>query len=321
MPFSFTEEGLPPCELRRRGSSSGAARSRSRGDEMVDVRVSSFFQGNGMRGVTYFILEVAVPSGGVPSRHPATTSSAVPLHLRGVDDSRGEDVAYVSGARYVVQRRYSEGLLLRELLCFQFPTAVLPPRVPKSVAAHLMTYRCDLQTLEEQQAALQFLWTHLTCQADVVRSSPYVKAFLTEGRRECLATAANRMRQTLQRFRDANRGVDEACGVRGEWGVVLRRRHLQEGRRGGTLGNAVLSFGVVCCLGFSGCRPPPGRGPEGYGLLGGRLVAAHGAADAARGDGPCGRRTVEGPSVCRTPPRSRWRCDGDSGWRLLSCRR
>eukprot|EP00796_Vickermania_ingenoplastis_P009012 gene9012-biopygen6499 len=89
MPFSFTEEGLPPCELRRRGSSSGAARSRSRGDEMVDVRVSSFFQGNGMRGVTYFILEVAVPSGGVPSRHPATTSSAVPLHLRGVDDSRG----------------------------------------------------------------------------------------------------------------------------------------------------------------------------------------------------------------------------------------
>eukprot|EP00796_Vickermania_ingenoplastis_P009010 gene9010-biopygen6495 len=81
-----------------------------------------------------------------------------------------------------------------------------------------MTYRCDLQTLEEQQAVLQFLWTHLTCQADVVRSSPYVKAFLTEGG-GCLATAANRMRQTLQRFRDANRGEDEACGVRGEWGL------------------------------------------------------------------------------------------------------
>lgn len=184
-------------------------------DFPVKMNVESSFRGNeGLRSITYFLIRtttestISPPPGIEALGQPPKT---VPPHLRSLFSGVGL-VQWNPGKEVMIQRRYSEASMLRELLSYQFPHLLIPPLRAKGMAENWDSYLNKEDASYELTFKLQFFLQQLMGIPTVIFMSEYVQAFATDPRDTFETVTLPRMQEKLKAYQRANKPVVDFSG-------------------------------------------------------------------------------------------------------------
>lgn len=185
---------------------------------LVAFHVDSHFSGGeSIRAVTLFCLRVKVVNP-IPASFSASLSaptSTLP-HLRCVNPELSTVTWEVMEKH--IQRRYSEVMLLRELLRYQFPHLIIPPLPPKDLGASMDSFFAAEDELAVQQFNIgMFLRSVVAYHPEIVSLCPLFKAFATHDRAMMESETLPRMNEKVQAYRRANKDLVDFSGPRREF--------------------------------------------------------------------------------------------------------
>lgn len=193
-----------------------------RSQSPVTMRVESTFRGNEtVRSITYFLICTNTRENiVVPPEISVPDLKLTPPHLRCINPDLAI-VQWAAGKEAMVQRRYSEACLLRELLQFQFPHLLIPPLRLKSATENLESFTNSDQLNLELTFQLQYFLYHLTRIPQIIFLSSMVQSFALDSRDEFERSTLPRMKEKVNAFRRANKAVEDFSGQQKEFTTTV----------------------------------------------------------------------------------------------------